>query len=67
MKLSEMNFEDIKLGLEVISDIKTTGKITKIIPELRGNGVRYDTVYIDWDNGKQSIIFHMNSENVTVK
>lgn len=69
MKLSDVKFENIKVGMEVISAIGTPGVVTECIPEIpgSGNGARYDTVNMEWNNGKKSSVFHMNADKVTVK
>lgn len=67
MNLSDMNFKDIKPGLEVISAIGTPGVVTECIAELRGNNVRYDTINLEWSNGKLSTVFHIQADKITVK
>lgn len=67
MNLSEMKFEDIKPGLEVISAIGNPGVVTECIAELPGNGVRFDTITLQWNNGKQSTVFHIQADKITVK
>lgn len=67
MNLSEMKFEDIKPGLEVISAIGNPGIVTECIPEVPGNGVRYDTINLEWNNGKKSTVFHIQGDKITVK
>lgn len=67
MNLSDMKFEDIKPGLEVISAIGNPGVVTECIAELPGNGVRYDTINLEWNNGKHSTVFHIQADKITVK
>lgn len=68
-KLSDIPFEKIKTGLEIISAIGVPGIVTECIPEIPGvnNGARYDTVYMIWENGKRSSVFHMNADKITIK
>lgn len=69
MKLSEVQFQDIKIGQALISAIGTPGVVTECIPEIpgSGNGARYDTVFMKWNNGKDSSVFHMNADRITLK
>lgn len=73
MKLSELDIKDISVGLEIISAIGNPGKVTEIILEDDNlskepyQRVRYDTISMDWDNGKKSTVFHMNADAITVK
>lgn len=73
MLLSEINIKEIKPGLEVISAIGTHGKVTKCVEEDDNKNkemqerVRFDTVFIDWANGKKSIVFHMQCDAIQVK
>lgn len=70
MKLSEV--EKVNVGLNVISALGNPGTVTQVILEADNlsknphDRVRYDTLYIDWQNGKKSIVFHMNADAITV-
>lgn len=67
MNLAEMNFNEIKPGLKVISAINTPGVVKECRPEGPSpDGERYDTIVIDWENGKTSYVFHMQAEYVSV-
>lgn len=73
MKLSEVNIKDIKPGMDVISAIGNPGVVTEVILEDDNlskepfERVRYDTIHMQWNNGKTSTVFHMNAEAITVK
>lgn len=73
MKLSDMNIKEIKPGMEVVSAIGNPGVITEVILEDDNlskepyERVRYDTLHMEWNNGKKSIVFHMNADAITVK
>lgn len=73
MLLSEKNIDEILPGLEVISAIGTPGKVKEVKkeddnhkkePHLR---VRYDTIDILWNNGKESTVFHMQADKIKLK
>ena len=67
MKLNELDFYQIKTGLEVISAIDTFGKVSKCIEESPSNNVRYNTIHIQWNNGNTSIVYHTDAGTITVK
>jgi len=74
MNLSELDIDAIAIGLNVISAIGTSGEVTQIDKESNNkfkpifDRVRYDTVFIAWDNGKKSVVYHpMEAVNIKVK
>ncbi len=57
-KVSDMAFEDLKVGMRVISAKGTPGEISALHPEAYGMD-RHDSVSFEWDNGSSSIqCFH---------
>lgn len=73
MKLSEVKIENIKPGMQIISAIGNPGLVTKVVLEDDNlskephERVRYDTIHMDWNNGKKSTVFHMNADAITLK
>lgn len=67
MKLSEMNFEDIEIGLEVINQKNVEGKISNLLPNVSYFNNNYNLVCIDWENGTYSNQFHKTAEDVRIK
>lgn len=73
MLLSEMNMKEIPVGLDVVSAMGISGKVTKCSKEEDNptkppqDRVRFDTIFIDWENGRKSIVFHMQSNFIKVK
>ncbi len=58
MKLSEVSWEDIKVGDKVISHIGNDGVVTKL-------DVEDDySIYITWSSGRTSISYHNLSEHI---
>lgn len=57
MKLSEIPFKDLKVGMKCVSVVGTHGKIIDLLPE-GIDGVRGDTVIVEWENGKISYPFY---------
>ena len=67
MNLAEMNFSEIKHGIKVISAVNTPGVIKECRPEgTSAEKERYDTIVIDWENGKTSYVYHMQAEYITL-
>ena len=68
MKLSEVPFKDIKIGMRVLSDSSTCGgKVVDKRTQAEANDREGDLVYIDWDNGNRSYnTWHFWCDKVTV-
>lgn len=65
MKLSEVPFEDITIGMKVISVLDTPGTIMELITcGFKGEA---NFIEIDWDNGRSSDGRHNQMKSVTVK
>lgn len=59
MKLSEVAFDDIKIGMRVISTrMSVLGTIKELYPASALKGNTQDTISIDWDNGIKSVKLH---------
>ena len=71
--LYDMNINDIVPGLEVIGPIGTFGKVQEVIKENdnikkeMNQRVRYDTIKIVWDSGRTSTVFHMQTNEITLR
>lgn len=69
MFLSELPFEDIKPGLELISAIGTPGVVSKTykMSGYKTNDIDGWMVDISWDNGNRSINCWYLLDKVTIK
>lgn len=65
MKLSELAYSDIKIGLEVISAKGTPGEVSDLFQADHRDST--DWITVSWDNGKESTDLHFNFCNVTIK
>jgi hypothetical protein len=63
--LSQMPYDKINIGLDVISYKNTPGKVIekRIIEHRNGN----EFIFIQWSNGAQSECIHFEFDKVTVK
>jgi hypothetical protein len=67
-KLSEVPYDDIAVGMELISAIKNPGRVReKIDKELAPHRENDNWIIVDWDNGNQSYHLHQDYNFVTVK
>jgi hypothetical protein len=64
-RLSTVPYEDITVGMEVVSVVNTPGKVVSKSHRETTHGT--DWVYIDWDNGNKAILPHSMLTCVTVK
>ena len=67
--LNKVPIDQIFVNMEVISARGTIGYVRKVEKEKENtrnvNPVRFDRISIDWVNGKQSTLFHIDAEEVT--
>lgn len=69
MRLSEKAYDDVHVGMSVISAIGTPGKVSEkimVLCDCDGNR-NVPGFVIDWENGKKSDLAHWEFKNVTVK
>lgn len=68
MKLSEVAFDDIKIGMRVLSDnTGWEGKVVNKLTQAEADDREDDVIYIDWDNGNKSPhVWHFWCCKVTV-
>lgn len=64
--VSNIPFENLKIGTPVISAIGNAGKITKLIPREQAYRNEDNDVVIEWDNGKISEIWHVWCTNIEI-
>jgi len=62
MKLNELPYNKIAVGLKVIGANNVHGFVGELLPLWRGE----DMLSIEWDNGKKSIIWHYWCDNITI-
>ena len=67
--LNKVPINQIFVNMKVISARGTIGYVSKVEKEKENNSnvdpVRFDRISIDWLNGKQSTLFHIDAEEVT--
>jgi hypothetical protein len=66
MKLSDVKFEDLKIGDRVISNIGTSGEITQLVAKADTARQEDNEIGILWVNGKTSVAWHHWMNFVTV-
>jgi len=67
-KLSEVPYDEISLGMEVISAINTPGKVVEKLDVEKTIDPEIDNwIKVEWENGKSSYDCHYNFSKVTVK
>lgn len=65
--LSEVPYDKIKIGLAVLSVTNTLGKVSeKISKEDHPNRDNDNLIKVKWDNGNESLNFHLNFHKVKV-
>lgn len=69
MKISEIPFDNLEVGDICISALGNRGRVTGIFPEngrdgYGRNGYRYDTLSFEWENGRMSVVFHMDCDAI---
>lgn len=64
-KLSEVPYEEIYIGMELISAINNFGKVIRKTDAIRGEDDNW--IAIQWENGKYSEDLHRNLSEVTVR
>lgn len=63
VRLSDVSWDDLKIGMKVISAQGIPGKIIKLLDATHD---RFPSIWIDWENGKESWIFHHQADRVIV-
>lgn len=61
-KLSEIPWSNLFIGLPVLSRKGTPGKITELLDDTQD---RSPSIWIDWETGKKSWVFHHQADLVT--
>lgn len=64
MMLSEVPFEELKIGDHVISKLGTPGTITDLIPIHLSYKQEDNGIFIYWDNGNMSCPWHFQSDGI---
>ncbi len=65
MKLSDKPFNELEVGMLCISAIGTPGAIIDLLTE-GIDGVRGDSIILEWNNGNISYPFHCCCDNITL-
>lgn len=61
-RLSEVQWGELYVGMPVLSAIRVPGKIVKLLDDTQD---RFPSIWIDWENGRDSWVFHHQADKVT--
>lgn len=61
-RLSEVPWNELYVGMSVLSAIQVPGKIVKLLDNTQD---RFPSIWIDWENSKESWVFHHQADKVT--
>jgi hypothetical protein len=61
-KLSDIPWKELTIGMKVLGATGIQGEITKL---LTPPADRFESIWIDWEDGQNSWVFHDQADHVT--